>query len=88
MLPTLFFVMARFSDGTNRAAVNAFSAGPFGKKEAVGPMIGIGPWCWFNGYPGNDRSRPQGFPFLGDQSVAQTERAQTGRMGGMALRPG
>ena len=88
MLPTLFFVMPGFSDGMNRAPVNAFSAGPFSEKEAIGPMIRIRPWRWLNGYPGDYRSRPQGFAFCGDQSVAQTERAQTGRMGGMALRPG
>ena len=87
MLSTLFLVMARFSDGTDRAAVNAFSAGPVGEKEAVSPMIRIGPGCRFNGDSGDDRSRPQSFPFLGDQPVAQTERAQAGRMGGMAFRP-
>ena len=88
MLSTLFLVMTGLSDGTDRASVNAFTAGPLGEKEAVSPMIGIGSRCGCNGYLGDDRPCPQGFPFLGDQSVAQAEGPQTGRMGGMALRPG
>ena len=87
MFPAFFFVMARFRDGTGGAAVNAFSAGPVGEKEAVSPMIRIGPRGRDNGNSGDDRSRPQGFPLLGDQPIAQTERAQARRMGGMAFRP-
>ena len=87
MLPTLFFVMARFSDGPDRAPVNAFAAGPFSEKEAISPMIGVRPRCGFNEDFGDDRPGSKGFAFLGDQSVTQTECAQTGRMGGMAFRP-
>ena len=37
MLPTFFFVMARFSDGPDRAPVNAFSTGPFSEKRGNRP---------------------------------------------------
>ena len=70
VLPTLLLVVAVFGNGADRAAINTFAAGPIGKKEAIGPMVGIGPRCRFDGYFGHYRSNPHGFTPRGDQPVA------------------
>lgn len=88
MLPALLLVVAGLGDRPHRATINAFAAGSIIEKEAIGPVVRIRPGSRFNGYLGHYRSNPHGFSLCGDQPVAQTESAQTGRMGGMAFGPG
>ena len=87
VLPALLLVMAGLCDSPDRATINTFATGSIIEKKAIGPMVRIQPGSRLNGYLGHYRSNPHGFAFCGDQSVAQTESAQTGRMGGMALGP-
>ncbi len=88
VLSTLLLVVALLGNRTDRAAINTFTASPIGKKEAIGPVIGIGPGRWFDGYFGHHRSNPHGFAPRSDQPITQTESAQTGCVGRMAFRPG
>ncbi len=88
MLSAFFLVVTGLGNRTGRTAVNAFATSPISEKEAIGPVVGIWAWCWFNGYLGHHRSHPHGFALCGNEPVAETKSAQTSGMGGMAFRSG
>ena len=90
-LPGGLYRYARLTRHTYLAqptTINTFATSGISEKEAIGPVVGIRPGSRFNGYLGYDRSNPHGFALCGDKPVTKTESAQTGRMGGMAFRPG
>ena len=88
VLSALLFVVAGLGNRTDRAAINTFAASSIIEIKAIGPVVSIRPGSRFNGYLGHYRSNPHGFALCGDEPIAQTESAQTGRMGGMAFGPG
>ena len=82
-----FLVMAFFGNGPRRASSDAFAATPLGEKEAIGVMVFIWPRTWRDSVPGHHRAGAHGFAPFRDQTVAEAEGAQTGGVGGVALRP-
>lgn len=82
---TFALVVALFGDGTHRAALDAGSTAVF--RHAVFIVRGIVALGRLQGEIDNDRTVAAGLTLGGDQSVAQTEGAETGDEGGVTLGP-
>ena len=81
------FVMAGVADGFDRASGHALATGAMGIKKAVGVTIRVRARAWGDGHPRDHRTSPHGFSDRGDQSVAQPEGAEPGRICRMPFRP-
>ena len=81
-------VVAGKRDGADRTAADAGAAAPFPVIKAVVGIAPVAPWRWRQHEIGDDAAAAMGDPFGRDQGIVEAEGAETGGIGGMALRPG
>ena len=83
----LFLVVPLSRDRSHRAPLDAFSAGSTREMETIGVMVGIGSLGRRDLNTGNNGPTPHGLACGGNETVAQTERAESRNIRGVPLGP-